>query len=59
MSHDEKGAWVYLATSAGSAIKLVACQRNPSLEMAFQLAQVFRVPLDAAFQYPDREGTQA
>ena len=24
---------------------------SPSLEMAFQIAQVFEVPLDAAFQY--------
>ncbi|MEV0379054.1 helix-turn-helix transcriptional regulator [Nonomuraea sp. NPDC050643] len=26
---------------------------SPSLEMAFQIARVFRVPLDAVFQYPD------
>ena len=26
---------------------------SPSLEMAFQLAQVFRVPLEAVFQYPE------
>lgn len=26
---------------------------SPSLEMAFQIAQVFGVPLDAVFQYPD------
>ncbi len=29
---------------------------SPSLEMAFQVAQVFRVPLDQVFQYPDGEG---
>ena len=29
---------------------------SPSLEMAFQIAQVFRVPLDEVFQYPDGEG---
>jgi putative transcriptional regulator len=29
---------------------------SPSLEMAFQIARVFRVPLDAVFQYPDGEG---
>ena len=28
---------------------------SPSLEMAFQIARVFRVPLDEVFQYPDRE----
>jgi len=26
---------------------------SPSLEMAFQLARVFKVPLDDVFQYPD------
>jgi putative transcriptional regulator len=26
---------------------------SPSLEMAFQIARVFRVPLDAVFHYPD------
>lgn len=29
---------------------------SPSLEMAFQIARVFRVPLDDVFQYPDEEG---
>lgn len=28
---------------------------SPSLEMAFQIARVFRVPLDEVFQYPDPE----
>lgn len=28
---------------------------SPSLEMAFQIAQVFKVPLDDVFQYPDAE----
>lgn len=26
---------------------------SPSLEMAFQIARVFKVPLDEVFQYPD------
>jgi putative transcriptional regulator len=26
---------------------------SPTLEMAFQIARVFRVPLDEVFQYPD------
>ena len=30
---------------------------SPSLEMAFQIARVFGVPLDEVFQYPDREET--
>ncbi|GAA3698560.1 helix-turn-helix transcriptional regulator [Nonomuraea antimicrobica] len=28
---------------------------SPSLEMAFQLARVFGVPLEEVFQYPDAE----
>jgi putative transcriptional regulator len=28
---------------------------SPSLEMAFQIARVFGVPLDAVFQYPVEE----
>lgn len=28
---------------------------SPSLEMAFQIARVFDVPLDSVFQYPDTE----
>ena len=30
---------------------------SPSLEMAFQIARVFKVPLDDVFQYPDGEMT--
>ena len=29
---------------------------SPSLEMAFQIARVFGVPLDDVFQYPVQEG---
>lgn len=29
---------------------------SPSLEMAFQIARAFKVPLDEVFQYPDSEG---
>ena len=32
---------------------------SPSLEMAFQLAGVFGVPLDDVFQYPRGEGETA
>ncbi|GAB3976648.1 helix-turn-helix transcriptional regulator [Plantactinospora veratri] len=31
---------------------------SPSLEMAFQIARVFAVPLDEVFQYPDSGGEQ-
>ncbi len=37
---------------------IIAIERgrySPSLEMAFQIAQVFKVPLDRAFHYPDTE----
>lgn len=30
---------------------------SPSLEMAFQIARVFKVPLDDVFQYPHGEKT--
>ena len=29
---------------------------SPTLEMAFRIARVFRVPLDEAFQYSDEPG---
>ncbi len=29
---------------------------SPSLEVAFQIARVFKVPLDEVFQYPDGRG---
>ena len=29
---------------------------SPSLEVAFQIARVLKVPLDEVFQYPDGEG---
>ena len=28
---------------------------SPSLEMAFQIARVFKVPLDKVFQYPQED----
>jgi putative transcriptional regulator len=28
---------------------------SPSLEMAFRIARVFKVPLDDVFQYPDED----
>ena len=31
---------------------------SPSLEMAFQIARVFEVPLDDVFQYPGSEGEE-
>ncbi|WP_427134505.1 helix-turn-helix transcriptional regulator [Pseudarthrobacter sp. S9] len=31
---------------------------SPSLEMAFQIAHVLRVPLDDVFQYPQAQGEE-
>ena len=31
---------------------------SPSLELAFQIARTFDVPLDEVFQYPQDEGTK-
>ena len=28
---------------------------SPSLELAFQIARVFKVPLEQVFQYPDND----
>jgi putative transcriptional regulator len=28
---------------------------SPSLELAFQIAQVFNVPIDTVFQYPEHD----
>ncbi|WP_330334126.1 helix-turn-helix transcriptional regulator [Streptomyces sp. NBC_00536] len=30
---------------------------SPSLQMAFRIARVFKVPLDEVFQYPDDEAS--
>ncbi len=32
---------------------------SPSLEMAFQIARAFGVPLDDVFHYPDSEGASS
>lgn len=31
---------------------------SPSLEMAFQIARVFKIPLEEVFQYHDGEGQE-
>ena len=35
-----------------TVIAIERCRYSPSLEMAFQIAQAFNVPLDEVFQYP-------
>ena len=45
-----------IAVTRQTVIAIEQGRYSPSLEMAFQIAQVFRVPLDEVFQYPDSEG---
>jgi putative transcriptional regulator len=48
-----------LAQRIGVTRPIIAIEQgrySPSLEMAFQIAAAFKVPLDAVFQYPDGEG---
>ena len=35
-----------------TVIAIEQARYSPSLELAFQIAQVFQVPLDEVFQYP-------
>ena len=42
-----------------SIIAIEQGRYSPSLEMAFQIAQVFNVPLDEVFQYPGNDGLTA
>ncbi|GIG23400.1 transcriptional regulator [Cellulomonas chitinilytica] len=48
-----------LATRLGvtrqTVIAIEQGRYSPTLEMAFQIARVFGVPLDDVFQYPDDE----
>jgi putative transcriptional regulator len=43
----------YIGVTRQTVIAIERGRYSPSLEMAFQIAQVFRVPLDEVFQYPD------
>ena len=55
-SHDEM-TQADLANRVGvtrqTIIAIEQGRYSPSLEMAFQIARVFAVPLDDVFQYPD------
>jgi putative transcriptional regulator len=52
-----------LGVTRQTVIAIEQGRYSPSLEMAFQIARVFRVPLDDVFQYPggsvDGTGEQA
>jgi putative transcriptional regulator len=43
-----------LGVTRQTVISIEQGRYSPSLEMAFQIARVFKVPLDEVFQYPDR-----
>ena len=44
-----------LGVTRQTVIAIEQGRYSPSLEMAFQIAHVFKVPLDEVFQYPDSQ----
>ena len=46
----------HIGVTRQTVIAIEQGRYSPSLEMAFQIANVFKVPLDEVFQYPDNEG---
>ena len=44
-----------LGVTRQTVIAIEQGRYSPSLEMAFQLARIFGVPLDDVFQYPDHD----
>ncbi len=44
-----------LGVTRQTVIAIEQGRYSPTLEMAFQIARVFGVPLDDVFQYPDDE----
>ena len=49
----------HIGVTRQTVIAIEQGRYSPSLEMAFQIARVFKVPLDDVFQYPDGEGDQS
>ena len=49
----------HIGVTRQTVIAIEQGRYSPSLEMAFQIARVFHVPLDEVFQYPDGEGEQS
>jgi putative transcriptional regulator len=43
----------HIGVTRQTVIAIEQGRYSPSLEMAFQIARVFGVPLDEVFQYPD------
>lgn len=46
----------HIGVTRQTVIAIEQGRYSPSLEMAFRIARVFGVPLEAVFQYPDGEG---
>lgn len=46
-----------LGVTRQTVIAIEQGRYSPSLEMAFQIARVFGVPLDDVFAYPDEESS--
>ena len=46
----------HIGVTRQTVIAIEQGRYSPSLEMAFQIARLFEVPLDEVFQYPDGEG---
>lgn len=44
-----------LGVTRQTVIAIEQSKYSPSLEMAFQIARVFRTSLDAVFEYPEEE----
>ncbi|MEV4353928.1 helix-turn-helix transcriptional regulator [Nonomuraea sp. NPDC049625] len=53
MTQAELAEWV--GVTRQTIIAIEQGRYSPSLEMAFQIARVFGVPLDDVFQYPEGE----
>jgi putative transcriptional regulator len=49
----------HIGVTRQTVIAIEQGRYSPSLEMAFQIARAFKVPLDEVFQYPDGEGEQS
>lgn len=46
----------HIGVTRQTVIAIEKGRYSPSLEMAFQIARVFNVPLDTVFQYTEIEG---
>jgi putative transcriptional regulator len=49
----------HIGVTRQTVIAIEQGRYSPSLELAFQIARVFGVPLDEVFSYPDSTGEQS